>query len=110
MRSVVVVLPASMCAMIPMFRVFSRLNLRGMKFLGVEGPLQLVSGHEKGPSGPVHDATVGTERVVMEQRSPLLDFTVPESGQRSARRPGRETNIAEGMGVLEVLWWQKWWV
>src|SRR5215217_9745355 len=30
MRSVVVVLPASMWAMIPMFRVFSRVNLRGM--------------------------------------------------------------------------------
>src|SRR5665213_4253855 len=30
MRSVVVVLPASMCAMIPMFRVFWRVNLRGM--------------------------------------------------------------------------------
>jgi hypothetical protein len=27
---VVVVLPASMCAMIPMFRIFSRGNLRGM--------------------------------------------------------------------------------
>src|SRR5215210_7266346 len=30
MRSVVVVLPASMWAMIPMFRVFSSVNLRGM--------------------------------------------------------------------------------
>src|SRR4051794_37167724 len=30
MRSVVVVLPASMCAMIPMLRVFSRGNLRGI--------------------------------------------------------------------------------
>jgi hypothetical protein len=30
MRSVVVVLPASMCAMIPMFRVFSSVYLRGM--------------------------------------------------------------------------------
>src|SRR4051812_28868953 len=31
MRSVVVVLPASMWAMIPMLRVFSRLYLRGME-------------------------------------------------------------------------------
>src|SRR6185295_4924465 len=30
MRSVVVVLPASMCAMMPMLRVFSRGNVRGM--------------------------------------------------------------------------------
>jgi hypothetical protein len=30
MRSVVVVLPASMCAMIPMFRVFSSGKLRAM--------------------------------------------------------------------------------
>src|ERR1700728_754607 len=34
MRSVVVVLPASMCAMIPMLRVFSSVNLRGMAQLG----------------------------------------------------------------------------
>jgi hypothetical protein len=33
MRSVVVVLPASMWAMIPMFRVFSSVNLRGMEDL-----------------------------------------------------------------------------
>ena len=31
MRSVVVVFPASMCAMMPMLRVFSSGNLRGMK-------------------------------------------------------------------------------
>jgi hypothetical protein len=37
MRSVVVVLPASMCAMIPMFRVFSSGKLRAMvPFVGVE--------------------------------------------------------------------------
>jgi hypothetical protein len=30
MRSVVVVLPASMCAMIPMFRVFSREKVRAI--------------------------------------------------------------------------------
>ena len=30
MRSVVVVLPASMCAMIPMLRVFLSVNLRGI--------------------------------------------------------------------------------
>src|ERR1700739_3959000 len=33
MRSVVVVLPASMWAMIPMLRVFSRVNLRGIASL-----------------------------------------------------------------------------
>src|ERR1700712_1498494 len=38
MRSVVVVLPASMCAMIPMFRVFWRENLRGIsESAGVRG-------------------------------------------------------------------------
>src|ERR1700689_2335230 len=63
MRSVVVVLPASMCAMIPMFRVFWRLNLRGMVFcslvsleavLGWSGELSFGpdAGKKRGPPGP----------------------------------------------------------
>src|SRR5271154_5968947 len=64
MRSVVVVLPASMCAMIPMFRVFWRVNLRGMAQVGMLvwclGPALsagwncdwLFSSKKMGPSGP----------------------------------------------------------
>src|SRR3954452_17016074 len=58
MRSVVVVLPASMWAMIPMFRVFSSVNLRGMedsllclRSSCVRGAL--AAGKETGPAGPV---------------------------------------------------------
>src|SRR3954453_16095471 len=48
MRSVVVVLPASMCAMIPMFRVFSSGKLRAMspKFSSRDKP------QKKAPGGP----------------------------------------------------------
>src|SRR3978361_1146115 len=63
MRSAVVVLPASMCAMIPMLRVFSRGKVRGMFFFCVEcglvGDLERnglrghpALEHEKGPCGP----------------------------------------------------------
>src|SRR5262245_28739511 len=60
MRSVVVVLPASMWAMIPMFRVFSRGKLRGIWFLFLLAwsrdrtvTLNLFeSAHKKGPCGP----------------------------------------------------------
>src|SRR5436190_543965 len=48
MRSVVVVLPASMCAMIPMLRVFSSGNFRGISLLP-RCPIR-GSGHKKGPS------------------------------------------------------------
>src|SRR3954471_9516056 len=44
MRSVVVVLPASMWAMIPMFRVFSRVNLRGMVSLSRRSCVRLRAG------------------------------------------------------------------
>src|SRR5579884_2197274 len=81
MRSVVVVLPASMCAMIPMLRIFSRLNLRGIGFRGGDQG-RLESGHEKGPQGPVHDADVGTGQVVMESRSPWLVWRVSRRGFR----------------------------
>src|SRR5579884_718920 len=52
MRSVVVVLPASMCAMIPMLRVFSRLNLRGMLAVGGCRACRPPTGMKKGPGGP----------------------------------------------------------
>src|SRR4051794_16469083 len=45
MRSVVVVLPASMCAMIPMFRVFSSENCLGISLYLLPG-----RGQKKGPS------------------------------------------------------------
>src|ERR1700686_5742915 len=51
MRSVVVVLPASMCAMIPMLRVFWRLNLRGMVVCS-EVVARPDEGKKRGPPGP----------------------------------------------------------
>src|SRR3954471_14901838 len=57
MRSVVVVLPASMWAMIPIFRVFSSVNLRGMQISSLSTVflrrVALSAGKETGPFGPV---------------------------------------------------------
>src|SRR3954453_21668037 len=68
MRSVVVVLPASMCAMIPMLRVFSREN-----FLGIDQDpgfkLGVGPGEKNGPLGPTRAAGLcrtGSRRYVLE--------------------------------------------
>src|SRR5437588_139012 len=62
--------------MIPMFRVFSSVNLRGIEIL-CDGPPRLGSGHEKGPIGPNHELGVETGGGLMESASPLLvaEFT-----------------------------------
>src|SRR4051794_31887894 len=56
MRSVVVVLPASMWAMIPMFRVFSSVNLRGMRarcvVVACVGGVKALRPKKRGPRGP----------------------------------------------------------
>src|ERR1700744_643518 len=71
MRSVAVVLPASMWAMIPMLRVFARLNLRGIFGFALRRSsctnradiwtaLGLAAGVKKGPRGLRNDADVAT--------------------------------------------------
>jgi hypothetical protein len=94
MRSVVVVLPASMCAMIPMLRIFSSGNVRGMWSvmavwavevdLGSAAyllPASAAFGHEKGPIGPVHDSNVGSGRV-FRSAFPLPGYCTAESGHK----------------------------
>src|SRR5579863_7046240 len=90
MRSVVVVLPASMCAMIPMLRVFSRAKALGiLDFcrLGRVTPRRsayLAAGKKRGPVGP--------RRVLL---SPRLDgyvvevSTVIRKARRGVRKIGR---------------------
>src|SRR2546421_9555428 len=89
MRSVVVVLPASMCAMIPMFRVFSSENLRAMDRDLVSGS-GLVEGKKMGPSGPrALLVDLGPVRVVICSRSPsfvLLRGDVRHAYVRPPRR------------------------
>src|ERR1700720_2673714 len=51
MRSVVVVLPASICAMIPMLRVFWSVYLRGMDRVGVGRGVRIWA-KKMDPSGP----------------------------------------------------------
>src|ERR1035441_9186632 len=72
MRAVVVVLPASMCAMIPILRMWSSVNLRGMRFCFLELAPLTERGHEKGPRGPVHDAHVGCGQLSIRSASPFV--------------------------------------
>src|SRR3954451_2670801 len=84
MRSVVVVLPASMCAMMPMFRVFSSGKLRAMspKSSSRDKP------QKKGPEGPA-------KRPAKEQRK------LPERRAMIAalRRGSREVDRAANRGL-----------
>src|SRR5438105_13825100 len=68
MRSVVVVLPASMCAMNPILRVFSSEYLRGIGEVFVGGGL--IPGQKKRPLGPHARILItvgpGLQRYVLE--------------------------------------------
>ena len=75
MRSVVVVLPASMWAMIPMLRVFSSGTLRGMRFVLV----YVVRGRKKALRGPI-----ASQRVTR-----WGDYEVAVSIDTCLSRPGR---------------------
>jgi hypothetical protein len=83
-----------MCAMIPMLRILSSENVRGIwSAVGLKAievdlesaayllPDDAVSGHEKGPKGPVRDADVGSGRV-FRSAFPLLGYCTTESGHK----------------------------
>src|SRR3954453_707795 len=106
MRSVVVVLPASMCAMIPMLRVFSRGKVRGMfgvEFGGVgrgfgERWFLLRSGfaHKKGPDGPGTTASRrNRDRKLCRATIHWVEYGQPASRARHALMPERPAMIAE---------------
>src|ERR1700724_942832 len=96
MRSVVVVLPASMWAMIPMFRVFWRENLRGME----DDPRcwwEAGLGQKNGPLGPTRAAGLvwtGWRRYLLE----VSIFCTYSRGQAASPACTRDANptIAEG--------------
>src|ERR1700694_2326738 len=101
MRSVVVVLPASMWAMIPMLRVFSRENLRGMAQGPGVGGEAAVWAKKMGPSGPRALLVIsGPVRVVICSRSPSLGSD--SAGACSSLCAGRDANptIAEHFSAL----------
>src|SRR3954468_6309146 len=84
MRSVVVVLPASMCAMMPMFRVFSSGKLRAMVPKSSSGSKP----QKKAPKGPA-------KRPAKKQRK------LPERGAMIAalRRWSRQVDRAANRGL-----------
>src|SRR4051812_44608125 len=93
MRSVVVVLPASMCAMIPMLRVFSSEYLRGMvQRAGCGG-----TGKENGPLGPARTTRSGAESSCYVPEVSILRRDVPGRARSSAHGDGREVIVAEGL-------------
>src|SRR5437764_320715 len=92
MRSVVVVLPASMWAMIPMFRVFWRENLRVIGF-GSRGVGSLW-GKKMGPSGPyallVCRRAVALDVAGLGQRVEHLRHRARRQARRDGELPGRQ--------------------
>src|SRR5215218_11188266 len=98
MRSVVVVLPASMCAMIPMFRVFSSGKLRGMVSKSSSSSSR-DKPQKKAPKGPA-------KRPAKKKRK------LPERGAMIAalRRRSRQVDRAANRGLerahppLLLLW------
>src|SRR6185437_12916356 len=105
MRSVVVVLPASMCAMIPMLRVFSSVYLRGISDWGGLRPVG-ASGEKNGPLG-------STRAAGLVDRSASLSDRGLHLGLRLSRRsPFKEAGtratgptIAEDFGLSERYRW-----
>src|SRR3954454_18319107 len=97
MRSVVVVLPASMWAMIPMFLVFSSVYLRGMGFsLGLRSSAGIPArrGCEDEPiGGPPPCATTACAGSQAEQRKPP-----------SARRPTIAGGLARLAACTAAFW------
>src|SRR4051794_20287653 len=104
MRSVVVVLPASMWAMIPMFRVFSSVNLRGMEI----SLLCLRSSCVGCPDSGQRNGPLGARVVHMLRggpiRSGLMSRVTPCEGPRLrvARRNAAATAVEYSRGM--TLW------
>src|SRR5919198_4297023 len=91
MRSVVVVLPASMWAMIPMLRVFSREYLRGMDQLKDRGV-----GKKNGPLGPARTTGLLPGGRAMCSGSPFGRRFPSGCAERNRRTPDeRRSTIAE---------------
>src|SRR3954453_17846729 len=95
MRSVVVVLPASMCAMIPMFRVFSSEYLRGMwKRAGCGG-----ADVKNGPLGPARTATSGVDDGALSARGLHVREVAGRARAPGAARPA-SWHGSKGMRLL----------
>ena len=91
--------------MIPMLRVFSRLNLRGIEICSLSVEAGWVGtgaspdrGHEKGPNGPVHDAPVGTGRGLMESASPLRKSLASGVRAQMSATPAANNEYSRGSG------------
>src|SRR6476620_3572440 len=96
MRSVVVVLPASMCAMMPMFRVFSSGKLRAMvpKFGSRDKP------QKKAPGGPAKRPAKKKQRKLPERPAMIAAL------RRTSRQADRAANrgLERTYPTLLVAW------
>src|SRR4051794_31034946 len=90
MRSVVVVLPASMCAMIPMFRVLSRENLRGIS--------QSAGGRGSGGCGQRKRAPRARAHDKSRSQSRRYVLEVSMLAQRATRLGARVSGALRGAG------------
>src|SRR5256885_17236122 len=90
--------------MIPMFRVFSSVKVRGISVKNFGGFVGAVCrpdcGHEKGPGGPIHDAAVGKGRGFFWAAAPTPWSLPPRGGNKGAQTPPRgHPTITEGPGT-----------
>src|SRR3954471_5493142 len=101
MRSVVVVLPASMCAMIPMFRVLSRENLRGIsESAGVGGSGGGCGQRKRAPRARAQIRGCSrTWRYVLEV-SMLAQRAVRGIARMSGVQHGAEGDDSKGFGTV----------
>src|SRR5215218_6853866 len=106
MRSVVVVLPASMCAMMPMFRVFSSGKLRAMSPKSLSGDKP----QKKAPGGPAK-RPANKKREMPERRAMIAALRrwsrqVDRAGNRGLERvhPGVVRARHQGRRAWAWLW------
>src|SRR4051812_12183539 len=97
MRSVVVVLPASMWAMIPMFRVFSRVNLRGMGRLSTR---RRAAWGGKFPGATRRDTTNGSARDVPRAGKGPDRGSGPRGAVAGVRHPRATIEYSSGAGAF----------
>src|SRR4051812_7455018 len=100
MRSVVVVLPASMCAMIPMFRVLSRENLRGISVSAGVGGSGGCGQRKRAPRARAHDRVRSWAWRYVLEVSMLAQRAVRGSARMSGVQHGADGDDSKGFGSV----------
>src|SRR3954447_860331 len=101
MRSVVVVLPASMCAMIPMFRVFWRENLRGIRKAGSARGWRCVCGQkERAPRARAYGRELSRSWRYVLEVSMLVQRATRSGARMNGAQRGAGSDDSKGFGAI----------